>query len=358
MAPPPPLLPPEPRSAALPAFCTPRILLITLLLAFCLALLLAIAPGASEDRWVRLGTTAWFTTWVALITVALLCALRYPLSRLKLRALLLGVMSIVLAVTAVVSLFAYQSLTQMGWQATESQGAFLLHNLAIASVVGAVGIWIFSLHLDKARQLAAQTKAELDALHARIRPHFLFNSLNTVAALIETDPKAAETAVLHLASIFRAALNAGDTALLSSELELGRRYLALEQWRLGERLSIVQTLPAEPLPEILLPVLTLQPLLENAVRHSAERSATVCTIRLECQVSPLSVSIVIDNPLVDSATADANGNGISLANIQDRLALMFGERSTLRAGIVDGRYRVKLVVPRPERPYDRVERKA
>lgn len=335
------------RSSALPAFCTPRILLITLLLAFCLALLLAIAPGASEDRWIRLGTTAWFTAWVALLTVGLLCTLRRPLSALSLTPLLLSVMGILLVVTSIVSLFAYQSLTQLGWQSTESQGQFLLHNQAIASIVGAVGIWIFSLHLSKARQLTAQTKAELDALHARIRPHFLFNSLNTVAALIDTDPKAAESAVLNLASIFRAALHAGDVSRLSDELELARRYLALEQWRLGDRLSVEESLPAEPLPDILLPVLTLQPLLENAVRHSAERSTTPCTIRLYCLVSALSVSIVIENPLVETAPADTNGNGISLANIQDRLALMFGEAATLRTGIVDQHYRVKLVIPRP-----------
>ncbi|ANJ68393.1 hypothetical protein A9404_09235 [Halothiobacillus diazotrophicus] len=355
MAPPNPQQEPTPRSAALPAFCTPHILLITLLLGFCLALLLAIAPGASEDRWVRLGTTAWFTTWVALITVSLLCALRRPLSRLRLTPLLLGVMSTLLAVTAAVSLFAYQSLTELGWQATESQAEFLLHNLAIAAVVGAVGIWIFSLHLAKARQLSAQTKAELDALHARIRPHFLFNSLNTVAALIDTDPKAAETAVLNLASIFRAALNAADTALLAEELELARRYLVLEQWRLGSRLSFEEHLPAEDLPKIRLPVLTLQPLLENAVRHSAERSTAPCTVRLECQVSPRSVSIVIDNPRVAGETA-SNGNGISQANIQDRLALMFGDAASLRAGVVDDRYRVKLVIPRPDRPQDTPER--
>lgn len=337
---------PAQRSSALPAFCTPRILLITLLLAFCLALLMAIAPGASEDRWIRLGTTAWFTTWVALMTVGTLCALQRLLGRLQLNLLLLSVMGILLSVTAIVSLFAYQSLTQMGWHPTETQTRFILHNQAIASVIGIVGIWIFSLHLSKARQLAAQTKAELDALHARIRPHFLFNSLNTVVALIETDPKAAETAVLNLASIFRAALNAGDASRLADEWELARRYLALEQWRLGERLTIEESLPIEPLPDILLPVLTLQPLLENAVRHSAERSTQPCTIRLQCLVSAQSVSIVIDNPLIDAPATESTGNGISLANIQDRLALMFGDSARLRTGVVDHHYRVKLVIPR------------
>jgi len=334
---------------ALPAFCTPRIVLITLLLGFGLALLLAIAPGGAEDRWMRLGTTAWFVAWVTLITVGVLCALQKPLCRLPRHWLLLVVMSILLLTTAIISLLAYQSLTQFGWNPYESQFEFLLHNQAIASVVGGMGIWIFSLHWAKTRQVTAQTKAELDALHARIRPHFLFNSLNTVAALIEAKPKAAEAAVLDLASIFRAALHAGDTASLEDELTLTRRYLALEHWRLGSRLVVEWVLPQDPLPQIILPILTIQPLLENAVRYAVERSTEPCTIRVECLMGENAISLLIDNPLINDTQPPArDGNGISLQNIRDRLALMFGERASLRIGVIDAHFRVKLVLPRPD----------
>jgi two-component system, LytTR family, sensor histidine kinase AlgZ len=333
---------------ALPAFCTPRILLITLLLGFGVALLLAIAPGVSEDRWVRLGTTAWFVAWVTLITVGGLCALQKPLCRLPRHWLLVVVMSILLVTTAVISVLAYQSLTRFGWNPFESQFEFLMHNQAIASVVGGMGIWIFSLHWTKTRRVTAQSKAELDALHARIRPHFLFNSLNTVAALIDTDPKAAEAAVLDLASIFRAALHAGDTASLEDELALTRRYLALERWRLGSRLAVEWVLPETPLPPIILPILTIQPLLENAVRYAAERSAEPCTIRIECLVGDQAISLLIDNPVItDTQPPARDGNGISLQNIRDRLALMFGDRASLRVGVIDAHFRVKLVLPRP-----------
>lgn len=340
----------RPPIMALPAFCTPRIVLITLLLGFGLAVLLAIAPGVSEDRWIRLGTTSWFVAWVTLITVGILCALQNTLSRLPRHWLLLAVMAILLITTAIISVLAYQSLTRFGWKPFESQLEFLLHNQAIASVVGGMGIWIFSLHWAKTRRVTAQTKAELDALHARIRPHFLFNSLNTVAALIETDPKAAEAAVLDLASIFRAALHAGDTASLDDELALTRRYLALERWRLGQRLVVEWILPDAPLPAIVLPILTIQPLVENAVRYAVERSGEPCTIRIECLVGDRAISLLIDNPLIEGAKPPIrDSNGISLQNIRDRLALMYGDRASLRVGVLDAHFRVKLVLPRLDR---------
>ena len=336
-------------NAALPAFCTPRVLLITLLLGLGVALLLAIAPGVAEDRWVRLGTMAWFMAWVSLITTGVLCSLQKPLCRLALPWLLLVVLLVLQAAAALISLLAYQSLTSLGWTPFESQWAFLFHNQAIALVVGGLGIWIFSLHWANTRRLNAQTKAELTALHARIRPHFLFNSLNTVAALIETDPPAAEAAVLDLASVFRAALHAGDVSTLSDELDLSRRYLALEQWRLGARLVVDWVLPAAPLPHISMPILTLQPLVENAVRYAVERSASPCTIRIECVVGAHAVSVVIENPLIEAApTAMVGGNGISLHNIRDRLGLMFGEQASLRTGIIEDKFRVKLVLPLAE----------
>lgn len=341
----------RPLIMALPAFCMPRVVLITLLFGFALALLLAMAPGVSEDRWVRLGTTSWFIAWVTLITVGILCALQKPLCRLPRYWLFMIVIAILLLTTTIISLLAYQFLVGFGWNPYENQREFLVHNLAIASVVGGMGIWIFSLHWAKTRQVTAQTKAELDALHARIRPHFLFNSLNTVAALIDTDPKAAEAAVLDLASIFRAALHAGDTAHLDEELSLTRRYLALEHWRLGSRLVVEWIMQPDPLPSIDLPVLTIQPLVENAVRYAVERSAGPCPVRIECVVGDRAISLLIDNPIVvDGESPVRGGNGVSLQNIRDRLALMYGDRARLMVGEVDAHFRVKLVLPRQDQP--------
>jgi len=330
--------------AALPAFCTARVILITLALGVALSLLLSLVPGLGAERWSRFGTTLWLVTWIALVTVALLCAARAWLQRLPLAALLTTVVLLLLAVTAISSVVAFSALLSVGWESNETAARFVLHNLAIALVVGLLGIWVFSLHLANARQINAVAQAELSALHARIRPHFLFNSLNTVAELVHERPEAAEQAVLDLARVFRAALAADEQVTLAEEIELARRYLELEQWRLGERLVVDWQLP-EKLPELHLPVLTLQPLVENAVRHSVERQQNVGPIRIECQPGRHSVGLVIENDRIPGEAR--HGNGVALANIADRLALVFGESATLRAGPVDGRFRVKLVIPRP-----------
>ncbi|MFI9652428.1 histidine kinase [Guyparkeria sp. GHLCS8-2] len=333
--------------AALPAFCTARVILITLAMGAALSLLLTLVPGVGPERWTRFGTTLWLVTWIALVTVALLCATRRWLDRAPLAVLLGIVVVLLLTVTAVTSVAAFGALHSIGWRPHESAGEFLLHNLAIALLVGLIGIWMFSLHLENARQINAAAEARLSALHARIRPHFLFNSLNTVAELVHDRPEAAEQAVLDLSHVFRAALATDSNRTLAEEIELARRYLELEHWRLGERLRVDWQLP-EPLPEARLPVLTLQPLVENAVRHSVERQAEPGPIRVECQAGSQSISVVIENDRVigpDKRHSNP-GNGMALANIRDRLALMFGEEASLRAGPVDGRFRVKLVIPR------------
>ncbi|WP_372591960.1 sensor histidine kinase [Guyparkeria sp.] len=333
-----PLLP-----AALPAFCTARVILITLLLGAALSLLLSLVPGMAGDRWTRFGTTLWLVTWIALVTVAILCAARTWLTRLPVAGLLAAIVVVLAGVTGLTSAAAFHALLAIGWQTQDSVWQFMGHNLAIALVVGLIGIWIFSLHLGNARQIAARSEAELAALHARIRPHFLFNSLNTVAELVNSRPEDAERAVLDLARVFRAALAADDVSPLAEEIDLTRRYLEIEQWRLGSRLVVDWDLP-DPLPDADLPVLTLQPLVENAVHHGVERQPRPGPVRIACRADRQGVHLTIENDR-GTATESHDGNGMALANIRDRLALVFGEAASLRAGPTDGRFRVELVVP-------------
>lgn len=329
--------------AALPTFCTARVILITLMFGVALALLLALVPGQAGDRWTRFGTVLWLVTWIALVTEAVLCAARDRLARLTLVPLLAVILLVLLLVTAVTSALAYQVLLGIGWQAGESIWRFTAHNLTIALIVGLIGIWMFSLHLANARQLNARSEAELSALHARIRPHFLFNSLNTVAELIASRPEEAERAVLDLSRLFRAAMTADDVSPLAEEIDLARRYLEIEGWRLGPRLKIDWQLP-EPLPDAMLPILTLQPLVENAVRHGVERLTEPGPIRIECRRAGnrLQLSIENDRPGPDGSRA---GNGMALVTIRDRLALLYGDRASLLTVPTDRRFRVELSVP-------------
>ena len=201
-------------------------------------------------------------------------------------------------------------------------------NVLIAALLGAAMLRYFYVLAQWQARLAAVTRAQVEALQARIRPHFLFNSMNTVAALIRVDPAAAERTVEDLSELFRAALGQHDTGdgTLGEELALVERYLAIEQLRLGERLRVrreLDDLPADfPLPRLL-----LQPLVENAVRHgiqplregrrgdparparrpaaSASRSSTRCR-----------------------PTPPRPGNGHGLDSVRQRIAYRYGPQAT------------------------------
>ena len=328
----------------LPAFCQARMVLWIVLLAEAVAILMALAPGVSEDRWLRLGLSSLFVQWVALLTAGLLCLLQKWLGRLPPRTLALTMLVILFGSTLLVSSVAYSTLTQVGWEPQTNPSLFTIHNLAIAAVVGSIGILIFSLHLERSQRLAAQSRAELDALQARIRPHFLFNSLNTIAGLIPSHPEEAENALLGLSSLFRAALHAGTQGTLPQEIELTQQYLALEQWRLGNRLRIEWDLP-DPVPAVMLPTLTLQPLVENAIRHGIEPRRDGGTLRITLTDSRRSIVLLVENPLPETPSKH-QGNGVAIANIRQRLELLYGDRARLTAGPIEGGYRAKLVIPK------------
>jgi two-component system sensor histidine kinase AlgZ len=195
-------------------------------------------------------------------------------------------------------------------------------------------------------------EARLAALNARIRPHFLFNALNTVIALIRSDPKGAENALENLSELFRALLhNPRELSPLSAEIALGRQYLELEKLRLGERLRVqweIGTLPQETLA----PPLMLQPLLENAVYHGIESSAQGGDIQVRMGMTGEMLQIDISNSMGDTAAARRHpGNHMALDNIRQRLALYYDMEATLEHGRKHGRYRVRIELPRRARSF-------
>ncbi|HEY8682239.1 MAG TPA: histidine kinase, partial [Rhodanobacter sp.] len=190
----------------------------------------------------------------------------------------------------------------------------------------------------------AVTRAQVEALQARIRPHFLFNSMNTVAALIRVDPDAAERTVEDLSELFRAALGQHDTGdgTLGEELALVERYLAIEQLRLGARLHVqreLDDLPADyPLPRLL-----LQPLVENAVRHGIQPLREGGTVILRGHRDAAGIRIEIINPL--PGTPPASGNGHGLDSVRQRIAYRYGPLAKVQAGPQDARFVVLLQLP-------------
>ena len=190
----------------------------------------------------------------------------------------------------------------------------------------------------------ALTEARLQALQARIRPHFLFNSLTAVLSLIRTDPRRAESALEDLADLFRVML--ADTRQLTSlarEIDLCRQYLAIEQLRLGDRLVVDWQLDAMPA-DALIPPLVLQPLLENAVYHGIEPRIAPGTISIEIHRKDQRVHAVLRNPHNEPRTPHG-GNRIALENIRERLDLHFDAEASLTSRIADGTYEVRVVFP-------------
>lgn len=329
----------------LPNLCQGQFLIRLIVLAQAIAVVLAFAPGMQAEPWQRLGLISLFVHWVALLTTVCLCQLRRCLNRLAPVWLLIASVLIFEIATVLVSLISHSWLQAQHPSMSASLSGFVLANMMISGIVAVIAIQFFIIHTEHNQQIRSQSRAEFNALQARIEPHFLFNSLNTVAELIHVAPDDAEQALLNLSTLFRAALNAGQVISLADELKLSSQYLSLEQWRLGERMTVQWDLP-EPVPALQLPALTIQPLLENAVRHGAEQSQSKAIIHITVLESRRSVSIVITNPLGDKTSQQQRGNGMALDNIRQRLQLHFGADAQLHSASSEGRFRVKLVLPK------------
>lgn len=211
------------------------------------------------------------------------------------------------------------------------------------SVSGAAVV-LFYFHLRGRALSPALTEARLQALQARIRPHFLFNSLNAVLSLVRTDPRRAETALEDMADLFRVFMaDNRDLVPLEREVELCRQYLDIEQLRLGERLQIEWH--ADNMPrDALVPPLLLQPLLENAVYHGIEPSTEPGTVVINIFRSRGEVHVVLRNPYRAEAPHQ-HGNRMAVGNIRERLALHFDEEGRLETQIRDGAYQVHIRIP-------------
>jgi len=214
--------------------------------------------------------------------------------------------------------------------------------LTAAALAWAVGLW---LQARERLRVPAATQARLTELQARIRPHFLFNALNSAIALVQVDPERAEGVLEDLAELFRSVLvSGGDQVSLGQEIELARRYLAIEQVRFGARLRVHWVL--EPAADAAcVPALLLQPLVENAVRHGVEPSPDGGELTIRTQVHRGQALLSITNS-VPADQPGRSGHGIALRNVRERLALLHDVTMRFEAGLVDGgRYRVRIAVP-------------
>lgn len=334
----------------LPDFCGLRSVFAVMVLVelFAFVLTLAAAPHR-DDLWSVLALYSLFMQWTGLISAALLCLARRPLSHLN--DTLAGIVSyaLLLLTIGLLSLAAHAIIELTGFPNTiESRGEFLLRNLGIGAIVCALTLRYFYVSHQWRRRTRAEARAKLEALQARIRPHFLFNSINTVTSLIHDKPDDAEEALLDLADLFRASLREEQLFIpLAEELALTRRYLNMESLRLGERLQLEWQL-GEGTEKLLLPPLILQPLVENAVYHGIEPRPGGGTVTIAIQRNTGQLSMAVTNPLPALNDSRNEGNRIALENIRARLDAHYGERASLTIEEGDETFRVQLCLPAEE----------
>ncbi|MGV8941404.1 MAG: sensor histidine kinase, partial [Lysobacter sp.] len=213
----------------------------------------------------------------------------------------------------------------------------------IVLAVGLLGLAAFQNHWRGRLHAVRAKQSELQALQARIRPHFLFNTLNTGAALVHERPEEAERLLLDLADLFRAALAGPRQISLEDELSLARRYLEIEALRFGDRLTIGWHLPRE-LPAVTVPALSIQPLVENAIRHGVERMAKG-DIDISVSTTPDTVVVRISNPLPPAGGLSFPGHQVGLNATQVRIEALTDGRGSVLTQLEAGRFIATVRLP-------------
>ncbi len=340
------------RSLRLPDFGSAVITYRMLIVAFCIAVILTIARHAEFNHaaWNEFLLIASFALLIAISSILVLKFIAKPVRNLNLATAGVIVFLALLAAAALVCegllLLLYElNLTAERWP--EWHNSLLLRTLIITAIIGALALrYIFVFHQAELER-EAQQRDRLQALQSRIRPHFLYNSMNSVASLIRADPELAEKALQDLADVFRVLLaDARKMVPIGVEGELARQYLDIEKLRLGERLQVTWTASNVPR-SAQIPSLTLQPLIENAVYHGIEPSFAGGTVEIEMWSEQDTLNVMITNPVpeVTNQAQHRTGNRIALNNVAERLSRHFGGKAYLQNFEQLGKYHVKLRMP-------------
>jgi two-component system sensor histidine kinase AlgZ len=343
----------------LPDFCATRTVFVVVLIAQLVALVLTLASGNRDlDFWIEHARNAAFLLWIALGTACVLCAVRRQLAKLSIARASALALALIVAVTALISELAYragetftQPGTELGHLFPIEHGPFLLRGALISFIIGALALRYFFVTHEWRRNVEMEARSRIHALQARIRPHFLFNSMNTIAALTRSDPQKAEEAVEDLADLFRANLSEARAQIpLKEELEVARIYQRIEELRLGERLKVEWRVNDVPM-RALVPSLLVQPLLENAIYHGIERLPAGGTVIVAGERNGNVLRLSVANPIpADPHPREREGNRIAIANITQRLELAFPGQSGIETTQSADSYVVTLTFPCVELP--------
>ena len=328
----------------IPDLCAAESVAILFILAELLVILYVL--GASElpnFDWDTLALSSLYVQWVVLLCASALCSSRPLLSRLSLVVGVLLSIAIILLCTIACSLIAMLVMRKFG--GVQLGQWWVLRNQLVAMVMGGIALRYFYLQQQLRERERAELTARLESLRARIRPHFLFNTMNSIASLIASRPDDAERAVEDLSELFRASLVDGEqSATVSDELRLCELYLNIEKLRLGERLQLQWDVD-EGLSEQPMPALLLQPLIENAVSHGVAHLPEGGTISIAVQRAGDRIEVTVKNPVPPGNARPSIGHHMALDNIQQRLQALYEERARFAVRQAGDWHKVSLSYP-------------
>jgi len=330
----------------LPNFCDADVFLRVLLVIELFAIVFALVSFTSGSLYVQIALNSVLMQWIGLSVAVILCVITRVGYLSEVRSTTIVAIAITMAITLLVS-WASVSLMEMlrlGPQ-SQSSGFILLRNTAVAAILIGLALRYFYVQYESVKTLETQARLRLQALQARIRPHFLFNSMNTIASLTHVEPDLAEQAIINLSELFRASLAAEASIPLQQELELTRSYIELESLRLGDRLSVNWHISDNQIVTSL-PALTLQPLVENAIYHGVEPLSEGGVIDIKIDTVGEFVNIAISNPLLEDRTEQhRKGNRMAVDNIQERLQIAFAGEAAMQQLEENDQFTVTLKLP-------------
>jgi two-component system sensor histidine kinase AlgZ len=336
--------------AYLPDFCAPGTVLVILLVAELVAIVLTLAAYETGTFLTELSKMSMYLLWLALLGDAVLCQIRPWAEKQGNTQAFVICFLVLLVICLTLAEIAYQ-LTGIFAEFTvidDTHGGFLLRTFAISSIVIALAMRYLYISSEWRRSIVVEAESRISALQAMIRPHFLFNSMNTIASLTRSNPRQAEEAVEDLADLMRANLSGPkDRTTLKEELEVAAIYQRIEKLRLGDRLKVRWDIAGLPM-RARIPSLTIQPLLENAIYHGIELlpeggEVVVCGKRVDNMLD-----ISITNPVAVGQTRKKSGNNMAMANIRQRFELAYDGHASVEVREADNEFSVHIVFPYEE----------
>lgn len=337
--------------AYLPDFCAASTLFIIVLVAELIAIALTLASyGPQQQFLIGLSKFSFLILWIAVLGTALMCQLKSYLERAgQTRAFVISF--VILELMCVI-------VAEVAWQLTrifgesliidDTHSTFIVRTFAISSIVIALAMRYLYISSEWRRSIVLEAQARISALQALIRPHFLFNSMNTIASLTRTDPARAEEAVEDLSDLLRANLgNSTNRSSLKQELETAAIYQRIEKLRLGDRLAVRWDIGDLPM-RARIPSLTIQPLLENAIYHGIELLPDGGEVQVTGSRDDSHLSISISNPVASGEKRATGGNKMAMSNIKQRFELAYGNKANVDIEDESDKFTVTLRFPLDE----------